>query len=116
MKRKLPSIYHNTFSVKKSNNRDVFYSNSESVSNNYGKKVMPIEENEQQPNYNHILSILNSLYTSSHHVFMIPVEIKTKNNTYDTKIIYRDNNKISTIDGDTIYINDIVDIKIKKSL
>lgn len=115
MKKKLPSIYHDKTNVKKSNNRNVFYSSQSNINND--NVVLPKKSNTVGENdYNHIINTLNSLFTSSHHVFMIPVEVITKKKKYETKIIYRDKNKISTIDGDTIYLRDIIDIKIKKSL
>lgn len=118
MRKKLPGIYHDKSTVKKSNNRNVFYSSREEgnfnnfVSNFNNDKHLTDKEHD----YNHVINVLNSLFTSSHHVFMIPVLITTTDKVYDTKIIYRDNFKISTFDGDTIFIKDIVDIKIKKSL
>lgn len=115
MKKKLPSIYHDKTNVKRANNRNVFYSGDFSRSSD--DIVMKKESSSNKENdYSHIINTLNSLFTSSHHVFMIPVEVITNSKKYDTKIIYRDKSKISTIDGDTIYLKDIVDIKIKKSL
>ncbi len=115
MKKKLPGIYHDKSTIKKSNNRNVFYSSKEesNVISSF-KKASTIKDKEHD--YNHVINVLNSLFTSSHHVFMIPVLITTTDKVYDTKVIYRDNVKISTFDGDTIFIKDIVDIKIKKSL
>lgn len=115
MKKKLPSIYHDKTNVKKSNNRNVFYSSQSNI-NNDNVRVQRKNNVNNESDYNHIINTLNSLFTSSHHVFMIPVEIITKGKRYDTKIIYRDKSKISTVDGDTIYLRDIIDIKIKKSL
>lgn len=114
MLKKLPSIYHDKNKVKKTNNRIVFYSSRSDILDNQNNALKKSTKNGKD--YNHIINTLNSLFTSSHHVFMIPVEVVTKGKVYDTKIIYRDKVKISTIDGDTIFIKDIIDIKIKKSL
>lgn len=97
--KKLPKIYQGDFDKEIHNNKESEY----------------LFENKEKENKDSI-SIedkLSSLFSSSRHVFHIPVLIETKNRVYDTKIAGKVKNYIITLDNDIIYLSDILDIKEK---
>lgn len=95
---KLPKIFHNDLKNNISNNKEYVY-----VSNN-------ILDNS---NFD-VDRFITSLSKENGFIFNKPVIIKTKNNTFDTAIIRKNNNLIYTITDDVIDINDIVTIDRKE--
>lgn len=109
MQKKLPKIYQNTFSHKIENNNKVFYSAyQDHQSLNINRQTM-----NRQMDKNIVETSLNELFQTTGYIFNIPVEIKTKEKTLNTKIAGKVKNTIITLDNDVIPISSIVSIKRK---
>lgn len=93
-----PKINH-----KINNNRNVYYSFIEENNNN----IIHNEKNEDP------IDTINRLIRENAYIFNKKVLIKTKDKDYLTKIAGKINNKIITINGEEININDIVKIEEK---
>ena len=96
---KKPSVFANKIDHKLNNNEEVFASyrgNKEDVNEyiNVRKKIRDIMDS---PNY----------------VYKADVIIKTSENTIEKTIVGVNNNKILTMDGESINIDDILDINLK---
>lgn len=99
MNKNLPKLFKNTTTIIDGHNKSVFYSfkdESEDSSRNIdsGGFVEPVSFSDY---------------------FNVLVEIKTKDEVYVTKIIGKVNDHILTSDKRTIYIKDILGIRIKNS-
>ena len=96
---KKPSIFKPNISNKINNNRKVYYSFIEESIPNLDErhKIDPVDK-------------LKELMNKDGYIFNKKVIIKTDNNIYDTRIAGTINDKIITIDGNSIYIKDIREI------
>ena len=95
----LPKIFHNKIEKKINNNRNVYYSNSNT--NN-------IKESRDNRT---ILQKINDIFSSPNYIYKANVEITLKDKKITTRIIGRNKNYIITMDNDLIPITDIIDIK-----
>jgi len=109
--KKLPSVYKNT--VAKSTNKKMFYSaydknvdQERSLSEEVGTTL------SSKMDKNSILNVLNDLFQSRNHAYTKVVEVKTKNQTYQTRLVFMTDRKIVTIDNEEIYLDDIISIQI----
>lgn len=58
---------------------------------------------------------IDDLFNSVHHYYKVNVIIRTKDKTYDTRIIGKTSTSLITIDDDEINFSDIQFIALKKS-
>lgn len=101
MNKKIPKVFVNN--IKKiNNNKVVFYSSKEKV-----------EENEEiiMPTIIEINNKINDLFKSNNFIYKKKFIIKTTNNEDVYTIISRSYDYLLTIEGNRIYIKDIIDIK-----
>lgn len=96
--KKLPKIYQGTFDKEIHNNKEM----------EYLSEIDEIKEAKET-----VEDKISSLFSSSRHIFHIPVIIKTKDRVYNTKIAGKVKNYIITLDNDIIYISDIISIEEK---
>lgn len=108
MKKNLPEVFHNDINKKLNNNEDVFYSvkDNEIIKNDENKKEMSIKKSIKQK--------INEIFSSSNYVYKANVKITTNNNTFNKRIIGRNNKYLITMDNEKIDINNIIDIKMEK--
>ncbi len=104
MAKQLPKLFQNKINKDLKNNNKIYYSANKDQNNIDDLKDNKIDINQK----------LNNIFTSSNYIYKANVTIKTKDNSYDTKIIGKNRNFIITIDNKTIPISDIIDIEIKK--
>lgn len=95
--KKLPKIYQGDFDKEIKNNKELAY-----VSNSIDTDIV-----------SDVASTIDKLFSSTRHIFNIPVIIKTKDKEYDTKIAGRVKNYIITLDNNVIFIKDIISISEK---
>ncbi len=116
MGKELPSIFKNNSNKKIENNKKVFYSKYERVGN-----VVDKDENvndnqsidlDNATTYN---EALNNLFKNNQFIFNVPVEIITKKETLNTKIVSKVDNRLLTVNGVVIQLEDILSIKIKEN-
>lgn len=100
MDKKLPKVFQNKIDKDLNNNNKFFYS-----ANN--KKEIEVETEKPID----INKKINEIFSSPTYVYKANVEIKTKSNSYVTKIIGRNKNYLITMDNKTIPISEIIDIK-----
>ena len=98
--KELPKIYQNDIDKKITNNKEVFYSLTDSSRN-------------LKMDHEDISIMIDGIFNGEHQVYNIPVIIKTSTKVYDTYIVARTNSYLLTIDRDRISINDIISIKRK---
>lgn len=98
MDKKLPKVFQNKIDKDLNNNNKFFYS---ATTKDDTETEEPIDVNKK----------INEIFSSPNYVYKANVEIKTKSNSYITKIIGRNKNYIITMDNKTIPISEIVDIK-----
>ena len=106
MSKDLPFIFKNTSNKKIENNKKVFYSKYENISN--------IESNNNEINLegNTYQEALNNLFKNNQFVFNVPVEIITKDKNINTKIVSKVNDHLLTSNGEVIKLEDILSIVI----
>lgn len=98
--KEIPKVFHNKINKKINNNNKIYYSTKNS---NIDEKI----NNKQQD----IRKELRNIFNSSNYIYKASVEIKTKEQTYKTKIIGRNKNYVITIDNQVILIDNIISIK-----
>ncbi len=111
MSKELPSIYKNQPNKKIDNNKTVFYSKYEEAQDHINK-----ENKENMIDLDNAFSFrdaLNNLFKNNQFVFNVPVEIITKKETINTKIISKVDNHLLTYNKRVIQLEDILSIKIK---
>lgn len=102
MNNKIPKIYVNKIDKNIDNNKKIYYSI-------YDKEEVITEEiinPKQMQNY------INDLFKSRDFVYKKKFLIKTKDYEKEYTIISKSMDYLLTINGDKIYIKDIIDIKI----
>ena len=94
-----PRVFANPINKKINNSQELFYgSNDENrVDNNYS--------------INDILKKINNIFNSSNHVYKSRVLIKTKDKEITCDIVGKTGKNLLTLDGKTVRISDILDIK-----
>ena len=95
----LPKIFHNKIEKKINNNRNVYYSNSNT------NNITESRDNRT------ILQKINDIFSSPNYIYKANVEITLKDKKITKRIIGRNKNYIITMDNDLIPITDIIDIK-----
>lgn len=100
MDKKLPKVFQNKIDKDLNNNNKFFYS-ANNKNENQSQAEKPIDINKK----------INEIFSSPNYVYKANVEIKTKSNSYVTKIIGRNKNYLITMDNKTIPISEIIDIK-----
>jgi hypothetical protein len=114
MSKDLPSIFKNTTNRKIENNKKVFYSRYESIGNVEERGVDDVGINEiNLENATSYSEALDSLFKNNQFVFNVPVEIMTKEVTYNTKIVSKVGDHVLTSSGKVINLDDILTIKIQ---
>lgn len=84
------------------------YKNEESNFKSHNKEVYHIKEEIIQDKSETLFQIFHGLSNP----YTIKVKIKTKEKEYETYLVAKTKNFITTIENDTILINDIIDLKI----
>lgn len=95
-----PNIYKPPFNKKITNNRKTYYSFIEDKMDYKNE----IRSNEAP------LDTLSRLSNSGSYIFNKRVDIITNDKTYHTKIAGKMGNRVITVDGDNIYLDDIMQI------
>ena len=114
MGKDLPSIFKNTTNRKIENNKKVFYSKYESIGNVEERSIDESSNNEiNLDNAKSYGEALDSLFKNNQFVFNVPVEIMTKEVTYNTKIVSKVGDHLLTNSGKVINLDDILTIKIQ---
>ena len=97
---------------------DIFKPNIGSVNNNQNAYYSFLEKDETRVNNSSskkedVNSFINKLSSKGEYIFSKQVIIETNDKTYDTKIAGKMGNRIVTLDGDTINIDDIKSVSEK---
>lgn len=92
---KLPKVFAKPIEKEIENNRNMFYSKL-------------LEEKKDRKN---ILKEIDKIFKSSDFVYKSKVEITTKDGIIETNLVGKNGGSILTLDGKSIRITDIVDIK-----
>lgn len=100
--KKLPKIYQNDINKPIRNNKEAFYSYSNS--NHDRTSTMNVEDIEL---------FLDGIFHGVKQVYNVPVIIKTSTKVYDTFLVLRTPTYLLTIDQDRIKIEDIISIQRK---
>jgi len=115
MNKELPSVFKNPCNKKIENNKRVFYSRYESIGNVEERTASDVT-NTREINLDNATTYrdaLDNLFKNNQFVFNVPVEIITKDITYNTKIVSKVGNHLLTNSGKVIELDDILSIKIK---
>ena len=99
---RLPKVFRNDINKNINNNKEVFYS-------------LKSDDRSFSPGTNNVDMEIKKIFNDVNYSFNIPVIIKTNDKTYETTLIYRDDNYIVTMDKDTIPIKSIISLQ-KKSI
>lgn len=105
----LPKVYK-CENVKSTNKK--MYCSFERQKTDLEDRKEKLENTIQSFEKKEILEILHSLFQNRTHTYTKMVEIKTKNKTYRTRLVFISDNKVITIDNEAIYLDDIVSIQI----
>jgi len=113
MNKDLPSIFKNPCEKKIENNKKVFYSKYDSIGNVEERGIT--KDNNKEINLDNATTYneaLDNLFKNNQFVFNVPVEIITKDVTYNTKIVSKVGDHLLTNTGKIINLEDILTIKI----
>ena len=99
--KKLPEIFVNNINKKISHNDEVYYS--------YKDNKKELKE-EKKYSLNEIQNIINDLFKSNDFIYKKKFHIKTTNMEGDFIIISKSYDYLLTIDGNKIFIKDILEI------
>lgn len=115
MSKELPSIFKNPTNKKIENNKKVFYSKYERIGNVEEKEIGDVTSGNDinLDNAKSYSEALDSLFKNNQFVFNVPVEIMTKEVTYNTKIVSKVGDHLLTNSGKVINLDDILTIKIQ---
>ena len=94
MNKKLPSVYPVPIDKKLKNNKEVFQSSLEDV------RTSPLTIKE-----------INEIFNAKDHVYKTKVKLTTKNGVKTVEVVGLSRNNLLTLDGQTINIDTILDIK-----
>ena len=101
MEKKLPKVFKNQIRKKIHNNNE-FYDSSKDTNNS-------IKNSSYKPI--NIRKKINEIFASPNYIYKANVKIKTKDKTFNERIIGRNKNYLITMDNKTILIDDILDIE-----
>ncbi len=101
MSKKLPRVYANKIDKKLNNNSTYFVSNEK-------KKEIKFKTND-------INKKINDIFNSTSYLYRANVIITLKSGDIVKKIIGKNKNHLITIDNELIPIDDILDIRLKKT-
>lgn len=107
--KKLPRIYKNQMSSPKNNNKKCCYlEKNKEIAKNIAKenKVINKEVVDEK-----IENTLKSIFKKTGYPYNIRVYIKTKDKEYDTYLVARTERKITTLDNEVIYLDEIEELK-----
>ena len=93
-----PRVFANPINKKMNNSQELFYSSSRN-------------ETTKKYNKSQILKKIDEIFSSSNHVYKSRVLINTNNNDITCDVVGKTSQSILTLDGITIKIDDIIDIK-----
>lgn len=110
MSKELPAIFKNPSNKAIDNNKRVFYSRYDSIGN-----VVEREEDKEIDLSDAVTfnDALNNLFKNNQFVFNVPVEIITKNETINSKIVSKVGDHLLTASGKVIKLEDILSVRIK---
>ena len=91
-----PKVFANPINKKINNSQELFYGSNKEERNNNSKNI--IKE-------------INNIFSSSNHVYKSRVLIKTNSEEITCDVVGKTSSSLLTLDGKTIRINDILDIK-----
>lgn len=97
MKKDLPNVYANPIDKNFDNVQEIFYGTS-----------LP---STRSRNVENVLSKINRIFNSRHHVYKSKVKITLGSEIVETEIIGKANGNLLTLDGKKIKIVDIEDIE-----
>ncbi len=98
--KKLPKIYQNEINKSIKNNKTVYrFKNEDSA-----------HRTIQETN-NTITETLAEIFNGIGYSYNIPVNIKTKDKTYETTLVAKTSNNVVTIDNEIIPIKDIISLQ-----
>ena len=95
MNKKLPNVYAVPITKKINNNKETFKSSDEEE-----VRKSPVTSKD-----------INDIFNSKNHVYKTRVRITTKKEVKDVEVVGQTKNSLLTLSGETININDILDIK-----
>jgi len=110
MNKKLPEIFKSQSDRLVNNNKCVFYSRYESVGNVSEEFTEETNVVEKSENFS---STVDNFFKNNQFIFNVPVEIVTKDKSFDTKIISKVGDHLLTIGGEVISLVDLVSVKLK---
>lgn len=95
----LPNVFqNNNIEVDVENQQKLFYGNKPEIK----KEVIPSSKS--------VDAKIRSLFLSTNYVYKIKVNVVTKDNSFNTVIIGKNNSSLITYDNELIPIKDIIDI------
>jgi len=97
MKKDLPNVFVNPLEKNINNTQEVFYSEN--------------KKEDRGINVESILTKINRIFNSPHHVYKSKVKITTNKGELVKEIVGKSNGDLLTIEGDHIKIIDILDIE-----
>lgn len=101
MKKKIPKVFANKVDSN-GNNDNVFYS--------YEKHFMQNSDKNVKKNIN---QKINDIFNSSNYVYKADVIIKTRDGSFNKRIVGRNSSNLITIDNELVPISNIIDIENK---
>lgn len=107
--KKLPRIYKNQmFSPKNNNKKCCYLEKNKEIAKNIAieNKVINKEAVDEK-----IENTLQSIFKKTGYPYNIRVYIKTKDKEYDTYLVARTERKITTLDNEVIYLDEIEELK-----
>jgi len=111
MDKKLPSIFKNELNKKIDNNKNVFYSRYESI----GNVLESVDTTNGEDNRGVSLgNSLDELLKNNQFIFNVPVEITTKEEVLNTKIVSKVSDHLLTSSGKVINLEDILLVKFQE--
>lgn len=115
MSKDLPSIFKNPSNKKIENNKRVFYSRYESIGNVEERNTGTNTSNNEIDLDNAVTftDALDNLFKKNQFIFNVPVEIITKEETLNTRIVSKVGDHVLTNSGKIVKLEDILSIKIK---
>lgn len=97
MKKDLPNVFANPLDKNISNFQEVYYSEN--------------KKEDRNVSVDSILTKINKIFASPHHVYKSRVKITTNNGVLEKDVVGKTNGSLLTIDGESIKIIDILDIE-----
>ncbi|MBQ6686919.1 MAG: hypothetical protein IJN03_00155 [Bacilli bacterium] len=99
MKKDLPGVFANPLNKDFKNVQEIYYSKNDLTLRNSSVSI------------DSILTKINRIFNSSHHVYKSKVKITTNNGILVKEIVGKSSGNLLTLDGEVIKIIDILDIE-----